>query len=35
MNDLFKKHNLPMTVIVAMIVWALFSILSVLIGKLF
>ena len=35
MNDFFTKHNLPMTLIVAMIVWAWFSIISVLIGKLF
>ncbi len=35
MNDFISKYNLPMTVIVALIVWAWLSFISVLIGKLF
>lgn len=35
MQDLFSKHNLPMTVVIALIAWAWFSLFSVLVGKLF
>lgn len=35
MNNLFSKHNLPMTLVVALIAWAWLSLFSVLLGKLF
>ncbi len=34
MKELFSKTNLPMTVVVALIVWAWLSLITVLIGKL-
>lgn len=34
MKDLFNKTNLPMTMVVALIAWAWFSLITVLIGKL-
>lgn len=33
--NLFSKTNLPMTLVVALIVWAWLSLITVLIGKLF
>jgi|GEM_PF-983421 hypothetical protein len=35
MNTLFTRENLPMTLIIALIGWAWFSLVSVLVGKLF
>jgi hypothetical protein len=32
--NLFSKTNLPMTVVVALILWAWFSLISAIIGKL-
>ena len=33
--NIFSKTNLPMTMVVALIVWAWLSLITVLIGKLF
>lgn len=32
--NLFSKTNLPMTVVVALILWAWFSLISAIVGKL-
>jgi len=33
--DLFNKTSLPMTVVIGMIIWAWFSLFSVVLGSLF